>query len=104
MYKSNIKIPTKHFNITINSPKLPHSFKAGCLECAVRPYIPNLLRCFKCQRFGHFKTSCKGNFTCDSCSAIGHDSLNCNENFACVSCKKDHLSHSKTYEKWIKEK
>ena len=70
----------------------------------MRAYIPNLLRCFKCQRFGHSKTSCRGNLTCGRYSAVGHDSLNYNEAFCCVNCKKDHLSYSKTCEKWIRKK
>ena len=102
--KNNNKIPTKHIILTINSPKLPQSVKAGYLECSVRPYIPNPLRCFNCQRFGHSKTSCRGTLTCGRCSAVGHDSQNCNENFSCVNCKGDHPSYSKNCEKWLKEK
>ncbi|GFT58107.1 RNA-directed DNA polymerase from mobile element jockey [Trichonephila clavipes] len=46
---SNI-IPTKHIILTFNKPKLPTAVKAGYLHCKIRPYIPNPLRCFKCQR------------------------------------------------------
>ncbi|GFX25510.1 RNase H domain-containing protein [Trichonephila clavipes] len=43
-------IPTKHIILTFNKPKLPTTVKAGYLNCKICPYIPNLLRCFKCQR------------------------------------------------------
>ena len=103
--KNDNKITSKHLILTFNSPKLPKSIKAGYLNCNVRAYVPNPLCCFKCQRFGHSKTSCRGNLTCDHCSAVGHDSLNCNEAFCCVNCKKDHPSYSKTcVTKWIREK
>ncbi|GBO08604.1 hypothetical protein AVEN_40685-1 [Araneus ventricosus] len=32
------------------TPVLPKSIKAGCINCKLRPYIPNPFRCFKCQR------------------------------------------------------
>ena len=35
---------------------------------------------------------------------MGHDSLNCNEAHSCVNCKKDHLSYSRNWEKWIIKK
>ena len=102
--KNDNKIPTRHIILTISSPKLPRSIKAGYLECSVRPYIPNPLCCFKCQQFGHSKMSCRGNLTCGHCGAVGHDSLNCNEPFSCVNCKGDHPSYSRNCHKWITEK
>ncbi|GFW93635.1 uncharacterized protein TNCV_4541641 [Trichonephila clavipes] len=44
------------------------SVKAAYLHCPVRPYIPNPLRCFQCQRFGHSKTVCCGQPTCSKCA------------------------------------
>ncbi|XP_067133882.1 uncharacterized protein [Centruroides vittatus] len=51
-------IPTKHLILTFGKPTLPSFVTAGYLRCPVRPYVPNPLRCFKCQRFGHSQTSC----------------------------------------------
>ncbi|GFW56329.1 uncharacterized protein TNCV_2088381 [Trichonephila clavipes] len=53
-------------------PKLPSNIKAGYLNCKLRPYIPNPLRCFKCQRFGHSQNSCRGQLTCSRCVAVGY--------------------------------
>ncbi|GFV71163.1 uncharacterized protein TNCV_410461 [Trichonephila clavipes] len=39
-------ISTKHIILTFNSPKLTTTIKAGYLNCKIRPYIPNPLRCF----------------------------------------------------------
>ena len=52
-------LPTKHI-ITFNSPVLLKKIKAAYLSCSVRPYIPNPLQCFQCQRYRHCKTSCYG--------------------------------------------
>lgn len=41
--------PTKHIILTFNDPNLTSRIKAAYLSCAVQPYIPNPLRCFKCQ-------------------------------------------------------
>ena len=102
--KENKKIATKHLILTFASTKLPKEIKAGYLQCPVRPYIPNPLRCFKCQRFGHSKSACRGKLTCGRCSAVGHKSLSCNEPYRCVNCKENHPSYSKACAKWVIEK
>ncbi|GFW03917.1 putative RNA-directed DNA polymerase from transposon BS [Trichonephila clavipes] len=43
--KDNTIIPTKHFILTFNSPKLPSTIKAGHFNCKILPYIPNPLHC-----------------------------------------------------------
>ncbi|XP_035219506.1 neogenin-like, partial [Stegodyphus dumicola] len=77
MLKEGQLIDTKHVILTFKSPDLPKNIKAGYLNCPVRPYIPNPMRCFQCQRFGHSKMSCRGTLTCARCSSVGHDSDNC---------------------------
>ncbi|GBN52948.1 hypothetical protein AVEN_205655-1 [Araneus ventricosus] len=68
---------TKHLILTFDSAKLPENIKAGYMRLSVRTYIPNPLRCFQCQRFGHSKTSCRGTLTCARCAEVGHESTNC---------------------------
>ncbi|GFT13411.1 uncharacterized protein TNCV_3200531 [Trichonephila clavipes] len=53
--KDTAVIPTQHIILTFSSPTIPHTIKAGYLNCKIRPYIPNPLRCFKCQRFDTHK-------------------------------------------------
>ncbi|GFY16063.1 uncharacterized protein TNCV_341121 [Trichonephila clavipes] len=97
-------IPTKHLILTFNSPKLPCTIKAGYLNCKIRPYIPNPLRCFKCQRFGHSQTSCRGQLTCSRCATVGHSSTDCTLEPKCVNCMQSHPSDSKLCQKWKLEK
>ncbi|GFX80368.1 uncharacterized protein TNCV_3931211 [Trichonephila clavipes] len=75
--KDSSLFPIKHLILTFNCPKLPTNIKAGYLSCKVRPYIPNPLRCFKCQRFGHSQTSCRGQLNCSRCPSVGHASTDC---------------------------
>ncbi|GFV83794.1 uncharacterized protein TNCV_2555801 [Trichonephila clavipes] len=86
------------------SPNLPATIKAGYLNCKIRPYIPNPLRCFKCQRLGHSQTSCRGQLTCSRCASVGHSSADCSLEQKCVNCSQPHSSDSKQCPKWKAEK
>ncbi|GBM60727.1 hypothetical protein AVEN_147981-1 [Araneus ventricosus] len=74
------------------------------MRLSVRTYIPNPLRCFKCQRFGHSKTSCRGTLTCARCAEVGHDSTDCTRTEKCVNCKGEHTSFSRKSFAWKQEK
>ncbi|XP_055924655.1 uncharacterized protein LOC129956742 [Argiope bruennichi] len=95
---------TKHLILTFVFPKLREYIKAGYMRLPVRPYIPSSLRCFKCQRFGHSKTSCRGRLTCARCADVGHDSSQCNSVEKCVNCKGAHTSYSRNCPTWLLEK
>ncbi|GFX06665.1 putative RNA-directed DNA polymerase from transposon BS [Trichonephila clavipes] len=102
--KDTTIIPTKHLILTFSSPTLPQTIKAGYLNCKIRPYIPNPLRCFKCQRFGHSQTACRGQLTCSRCASVGHSSADCSLAQKCVNCSQPHSSDSKQCPKWKTEK
>ncbi|GFV81729.1 uncharacterized protein TNCV_1703841 [Trichonephila clavipes] len=84
-------LDTKHLILTFATPDLPQYVKAAYLNCPVRPYIPNPLRCF--QHFGHSKLTCRGQATCARCSEVGHDSPDCKAREKCVNCKGEHTSY-----------
>ncbi|GBN04960.1 hypothetical protein AVEN_183224-1 [Araneus ventricosus] len=94
---------TKHPILTFDSNKLPEHIKAGYMRLSVRTYIPNPLRCFKCQRFGHSKTSCRGTLTCARCAEVGHESTDCTRTEKCVNCKGEHTSFSRNCFAWKQE-
>ncbi|XP_023227366.1 uncharacterized protein LOC111627917 [Centruroides sculpturatus] len=97
-------IATKHLNLTCNKSTLPSFITAGYLRCPVRPYVPNPLRCFKCQRFGHSQTSCRGKSVCAQCGTEDHDSTECKSIPCCVNCKDAHTSYSQKCPAWQREK
>jgi len=45
--------------LTFVSPQPPKHITAGYLRVPVEPYIPNPLRCFNCQKYGHSSRACK---------------------------------------------
>lgn len=95
---------TKHLILTFRSPKIPDSIKAGYINLTVKPYFPNPLRCFQCQRFGHSKISCRGTLTCARCAEKGHDSSKCLAMEKCVNCSEPHSSFSRSCSSWQFEK
>ncbi|XP_023210361.1 uncharacterized protein LOC111613244 [Centruroides sculpturatus] len=97
-------IPTKHLILTFNKPTLPSAITAGYLRCPIRPYVPNPLRCFKCQRFGHSQTSCRGKSTCAQYGTEGHESTECTNCPCCVNCKDAHFTYSRKCPAWQREK
>ncbi|GFW25074.1 putative RNA-directed DNA polymerase from transposon BS [Trichonephila clavipes] len=97
-------IPTKHLVLTFSSPTLPQTIKAVYLNFKIRPYIPNPLRCFKCQRFGHSQTACRRQLTCSRCASVGHASTDCSLELKCISCSQPHTADSKLCPKWKTEK
>ncbi|GBO31158.1 hypothetical protein AVEN_234928-1 [Araneus ventricosus] len=104
MRKGEQLLDTKHLVLTFHGSKIPESIKAGYMKLAVRHYFPNPLRCFKCQRFGHSKASCRGTPTCARCAEAGHDSSDCKASEKCVNCKGSHTSFSRLCSAWKFEK
>ncbi|GFX08441.1 uncharacterized protein TNCV_3269301 [Trichonephila clavipes] len=94
---------TKHLILTFSTPDLPQTVKMAYIRCPVRPYIPNPLRCFQCQRYGHSKNVCRGQPTCPRCGESGHDSAYCKKE-QCLNCKGEHPAYSRSYPTWITEK
>ncbi|GFW52409.1 uncharacterized protein TNCV_2796671 [Trichonephila clavipes] len=95
---------TKHLILTFSTPDLPQFVKMAYLRCPVREYIPNPLRCFNCQRYGHSKNVCRGQPTCPRCGEVGHDSNDCSKKERCVNCKGEDPAYSRACPTWKQEK
>ena len=101
---SNKPIPTSTFFLTFDDPIPPESIDIGYIRTPVQPYIPNPLRCYGCQRYGHAKKYCTSTSNCSNCGLPGHISDNCSNPKCCFNCKGDHDAFSKLCPNWIKEK
>ena len=103
--KDGKEIKTNTLFLTFDFPKPPEKIKIGYYIANVQPYIPNPLRCFQCQKFGHSKRWCKNKPACWKCGCEGHDGSECtSETTCCLNCKGDHYASSKSCPVWIQEK
>ena len=91
--------------LTFDTTTLPEKINIGWLRKEVRVFIPNPLRCFKCQRFGHGSSSCRQTARCQRCGDSPHDGSDCKTPLKCLSCgSEDHSVSSTQCPIWKKEK
>ena len=102
--QNGVKKPTNTLFLTFNRTSIPQYIKVGYLLVKVTTYIPNPIRCFKCQRFGHFRSNCKNNECCEKCGSEDHNVTNCENTAKCVNCDGSHSANSRSCPKWIEEK
>ena len=75
--KDHKTVETNTLLLTFNSITVPKSLKIFYCIIPVDVYVPNPLRCFNCQRFGHHETNCPVDIgsVCKNCGTGGHDHL-----------------------------
>ncbi|GFT49022.1 uncharacterized protein TNCV_3874881 [Trichonephila clavipes] len=91
--KDDKTITSSLFILTFSKHTLPENILIGYLNIKIRPYIPNPLRCFRCQSYGHGTASCRGVATCNKYSSTDHASEACTtERRKCANCKEEHAA------------
>ena len=94
--------------LTFDRVNVPKSLKIFYRVVLVDVYVPNPLRCFNCQRFGHHENNCTEDprSVCENCGADGHahHTSQCKNPTKCINCGKDHSPKSNICEVWLKEK
>lgn len=92
--------------MTFNKPKIPEKIKIGYHIKRVEQFIPNPLRCYKCQRYGHHEEKCSNQAVCGRCGEGDphHTTDQCREVCKCANCGGDHPVYARVCEKWKKEK
>lgn len=66
------------------------------VKLKVRPFIPSVMQCFKCFRYGHVKAICKRKEVCKVCGEDFHG--RCEKTAKCVNCGGNHMANDKRYE------
>ena len=95
------KLETRQILLSVKG-EIPNTFEIRNLgSFKTRTYIPEPLRCFKCQRFGHHKEQCRAPARCAICSKL-HDTSQCLEKYKkgenvqakCPNCQSHHHAWS----------
>ena len=106
--KNHEYVNTNTLLLTFNSVETPKSLKIFYQIIPVELYVPNPLRCFNCQKFGHHENNCPADdgSVCEKCGTGNHDHLTsqCKNPTKCVNCGGNHISRSSDCEVWKKEK
>ena len=102
--RDGIRSGTNTLILTFNLSQLPQSIKIGYLTVPLEVFVPNPLRCFKCQRFGHHKDRCQRSPACAKCGKTEHDETQCDKPLHCINCDGNHAAFSKNCSKWLQEK
>ena len=77
--------------LCFNTEELPDKVKIGKESIKVRPYIPKVLRCYRCNKIGHMANKCsleESEATCVNCGE-SHEivkGVQCNKPPKCVNC------------------
>ena len=88
--------------LTFCNASLPKDIRIGYLRVKVDPFIPNPLRCFKCQKYRHGAQRCSSAAVCPK-YALEHEGP-CTNPTKCVNCEGAHPSSTKDCNMWKLEK
>jgi len=95
--------PTNTFILTFNTPTAPPHINIGYLRVKVNTYVPNPLRCFNCQKFGHGNKFCRSETVCCRCSGK-HTEEGWENAVKCTNCSRPHMASSKECPVWLQGK
>ena len=81
----------------------PKEITVGYLKVKVALFVPNPMRCFNCNKFGHTSQHCKVAAKCTGCGKDKHEGQ-CEGPKLCSICNGPHASSAKDCPVWQKEK
>ena len=73
--KDTEKVLTNTLFLTFNTPDLLKEITVGYLKVKVALFVPNPMRCFNCNKFGHTSQRCKVAAKCPGCGKDKHECL-----------------------------
>lgn len=99
------RVPRQMVLVTFQGLTLPEYVYIDRVRCEVERYVPPVIQCFRCFRYGHTKDQCRGSKLCKKCGQ-GHDEDVCQEiSEYCIYCQNtDHSSTSKRCPQHEKQK
>lgn len=98
------KVPTPLAILTFRGQYVPREIKILEVLCKVDPYIPKVIQCRKCYRFGHFSSSCSANPKCCRCAEEHPQDLSCLKQISCINCKGEHFATFSKCPEYLRQK
>ena len=96
--------PTDRYILTFNRPELPAKIKIGYFSVNVELYLPNPLRCYKCQAYGHGSSRCTRNERCSKCGENHSNSVCTETEPKCLHCNGKHETSDRKCPTFLLEK
>lgn len=90
--------------VTFKGDKLPsfvHLYDRAC-SMRIRPYVGNVIQCYRCYRYGHLTKYCRRQRMCIVCENEWHG--NCDRPEVCVNYGKDHKANNRKCEYYATNK
>lgn len=99
-----LKIPTTTCLLTFKGKELPKFFTLFNNIVDVQIYIPPVVQCNKCLRFGHIRANCRGKFRCYKCGDTHDDESVCDSEPTCLYCGLDHYATDRSCKEYHRQK
>ena len=100
--KDTEKIPTSTLFLTFNTRDLPKEITVGYLKVKVALFVPNPMRCFNCNKFGHTSQRRKVVAKCPGCGKDKHKGR-CEGPKLRSNCSGPHASSARDCPVWQKK-
>ena len=89
--KETRTIDTNTYILTFNKPTTPTSISISYINTKIETYIPNPLRCQKCQKYEHPKDKCTRPSIYAKCGNSNHTEVEYKNPFNCINCTGETL-------------
>ena len=96
------KVTTNTLFLTFNTWEMPKEITVGYLKVKVALFVPNPMRCFNCNKFGHTSQRCKVAAKCQWCGKDKHEGW-CEGPKLCSNWSGPHTSLAQDWPVWQKE-
>ena len=100
------RIQTNTYFLTFNQPHTSNKVKISYYLEKVEQYISASLRCFKCQKYGHYREACRERQIWAKCGEKDPDHMeeDCLKKIRCAKCRQDHPAYLRSCDVYKKEK
>ncbi|KAL3268927.1 hypothetical protein HHI36_008014 [Cryptolaemus montrouzieri] len=78
--------------IILEGTELPKYFELFNNKIELQLYIPPVMQCNKCLRYGHVQVHCRGKFRCYKCGEYYEDEKACDGEARCIYCNLPHYA------------